>query len=41
MTGGSDYHGIIKPEVKLGLVGADQHISYELVEKLKEKVVRT
>ncbi len=41
LTGGSDYHGVIKPEVKLGLVGPDQHISYELVEKLKEKVVRT
>jgi 3',5'-nucleoside bisphosphate phosphatase len=38
MTGGSDYHGVIKPEVKLGLVGPDQHVNYELVEKLKIKV---
>ena len=38
MTGGSDYHGIIKPEVKIGLVGPGQHVGYELVEKLKEKV---
>jgi predicted metal-dependent phosphoesterase TrpH len=38
MTGGSDYHGIIKPEVKLGLVGPNQHVGYELVEKLKGKV---
>jgi predicted metal-dependent phosphoesterase TrpH len=41
MTGGSDYHGVIKPEVKLGLVGPDQHVSYELVEKLKERVGRS
>jgi 3',5'-nucleoside bisphosphate phosphatase len=38
MTGGSDYHGVIKPEVKLGLVGPDQHVGYELVEELKDKV---
>ena len=38
MTGGSDYHGVIKPEVKLGVVGPNQHVSYELVEKLKERV---
>jgi predicted metal-dependent phosphoesterase TrpH len=41
MTGGSDYHGVIKPEVKLGLVGPDQHVSYELVEKLQERVGRS
>ena len=38
MTGGSDYHGVIKPEIKIGLVGPDQHVGYELVEKLKERV---
>jgi hypothetical protein len=40
LTGGSDYHGVIKPEVKLGLVGPDQHVSYELVEKLKQRLGR-
>jgi predicted metal-dependent phosphoesterase TrpH len=37
-TGGSDYHGVIKPEVKIGLVGPNQHVGYELVEKLRERV---
>jgi predicted metal-dependent phosphoesterase TrpH len=41
MTGGSDYHGVIKPEVKIGLVGPEQHVGYELVEKLKERVGQT
>ena len=40
-TGGSDYHGVIKPEVKIGLVGPNQHVSYELVEKLKERAGRS
>jgi 3',5'-nucleoside bisphosphate phosphatase len=39
-TGGSDYHGIIKPEVKIGLVGPDQHVSYELVAGLKQRLKR-
>jgi 3',5'-nucleoside bisphosphate phosphatase len=37
MTGGSDFHGVIKPKVRIGLVGPNQHVSYELVEKLKER----
>jgi 3',5'-nucleoside bisphosphate phosphatase len=41
MTGGSDYHGVIKPEVKIGLVGPGQHVGYELVEKLQERVGQT
>ncbi len=32
VTGGSDFHGDAKPDVKLGLV----KIPYELVEKLKD-----
>jgi predicted metal-dependent phosphoesterase TrpH len=40
-TGGSDYHGVIKPEVKIGLVGPNQHVSYELVEKLQERLGRS
>jgi 3',5'-nucleoside bisphosphate phosphatase len=40
LTGGSDYHGVIKPEVKIGLVGPNQRVSYELVEKLQERVGR-
>jgi predicted metal-dependent phosphoesterase TrpH len=39
-TGGSDFHGIIKPEVKIGQVGPNQHVGYELVEKLKERLGR-
>jgi hypothetical protein len=38
MTGGSDFHGMIKPEIKIGLVGPNQQVSYELVEKLKARV---
>ena len=38
LTGGSDYHGIIKPEVQIGLVGPAKHVGYDLVEKLKERV---
>ncbi len=41
LTGGSDFHGIIKPEVKIGLVGPNQHVSYDLVEKLRERVGRS
>jgi 3',5'-nucleoside bisphosphate phosphatase len=41
LTGGSDYHGVIKPEVKIGLVGPNQHVSYALVEKLKERAERS
>jgi 3',5'-nucleoside bisphosphate phosphatase len=41
LTGGSDYHGAIKPEVKIGLVGPNQHVNYELVEKLKERAGRS
>ncbi len=40
-TGGSDYHGVIKPEVKIGLVGPNQRVSYELVEKLQERLGRS
>ncbi len=39
-TGGSDYHGVIKPEVKIGQVGPNQYVSYELAEKLKERLGR-
>lgn len=38
LTGGSDYHGIIKPEVQIGLVGPDKHVAYDVVVKLKERV---
>jgi 3',5'-nucleoside bisphosphate phosphatase len=41
LTGGSDFHGAIKPDVKLGLVGPDQYVSYDLVEKLQERVGRS
>ncbi|MCX5715245.1 MAG: PHP domain-containing protein [Candidatus Omnitrophica bacterium] len=33
VTGGSDYHGAAKPDVKMGVV----RIPYELVEKIKER----
>jgi len=35
MTGGSDYHGAIKPEIRLGQVGPGQTIGYDIVEKLR------
>ncbi|MCM8763195.1 MAG: PHP domain-containing protein [Candidatus Omnitrophica bacterium] len=35
-TGGSDYHGLVKPEISIGCV----KIPYELVEKLKEEKQR-
>ncbi len=38
ITGGSDFHGAIKPEVKIGLVGPGQHVGYDLVEKLKAQL---
>jgi hypothetical protein len=38
MTGGSDFHGAIKPDVKIGVVGPGQYVSYDLVEKLRDRV---
>ncbi len=35
MTGGSDYHGDIKPEIRLGQLGSGQTIGYEFVARLK------
>ncbi|MGQ9920546.1 MAG: PHP domain-containing protein [Desulfobacca sp.] len=35
MTGGSDYHGAIKPDIKLGQVGSGVTLGYEVVEKLR------
>lgn len=37
MTGGSDYHGAIKPEVRLGLVGPGQRVGYEVVTQLRQQ----
>lgn len=34
-TGGSDYHGVIKPEIKLGQVGGGLTLGYEVVAQLK------
>lgn len=36
-TGGSDFHGVIKPEIKLGQVGPGQTIGYEVVAELKAR----
>jgi len=35
ITGGSDFHGAIKPEIQLGQVGPGQTVGYEAVARLK------
>lgn len=35
LTGGSDYHGVIKPDIALGEVGTGERISGEILENLK------
>ncbi len=35
MTGGSDFHGDIKPDIQLGWVGAGHRVGYEVVAQLK------
>jgi len=40
MTGGSDFHGSIKPEITMGRVGPNLYLPYELVEKMKARLVR-
>jgi len=37
MTGGSDFHGKFKPNVKLGLTYGERRIPYELLEKLRSQ----
>ena len=37
ITGGSDYHGISKPEIRLGRGLGDLAVPYDLLEKLKAK----
>jgi len=41
MTGGSDYHGAIKPEVKMGTGKGDMFVPFELYARLREAVERT
>jgi predicted metal-dependent phosphoesterase TrpH len=36
MTGGTDFHGQVKPEVQMGMGRGDLRISYRLVEELKK-----
>jgi len=36
ITGGSDYHGKIKPEVRIGKVANGEGLDYEILTKLKE-----
>ncbi len=40
MTGGSDFHGAIKPEVKMGTGKGDMFVPYELYARLREAVER-
>ena len=40
MTGGSDFHGIYKPDIKLAYGRGDLRLDYELVEKLKDRLAR-
>ena len=37
MSGGSDFHGANKPDVKLGCVGGG-HVPYEILERLKDRI---
>lgn len=37
-TGGSDYHGEIKPQVQLGQVGQGRHLPYEILERLRQRL---
>ncbi len=39
-TGGSDFHGPQKPGVQLGFAGAGIQMGYEMVDALREKIVR-
>jgi hypothetical protein len=34
MTGGTDFHGSLKPDIKIGLGNGDFFAPYELYEKL-------
>ena len=36
MTGGSDFHGIPKPTIKIGIGKGNLKIPYELLQKLKD-----
>lgn len=36
VTGGSDFHGSFKPDIKIGTGRGDLHVPYECLEKLKE-----
>ena len=35
ITGGSDFHGDIKPDIRLGRVNCQQHLTYDLVTAMK------
>jgi 3',5'-nucleoside bisphosphate phosphatase len=37
-TGGSDYHGDNKPKVDIGFVGEGIELSYEIVERMKDRI---
>ncbi len=37
-TGGSDFHGANKPGVKLGFLGENVHLGYEMVDKLRARI---
>lgn len=39
-TGGSDFHGDVKPGVKLGFAGAGIQMGYEMVDALRDKIAK-
>ena len=39
-TGGSDFHGANKPDVDLGYMGDDVKLGYEMVDALREKIIK-
>jgi hypothetical protein len=41
MTGGTDYHGIDKEELDIGVGRGEMRLPYSLVEELKEVRTRT
>jgi predicted metal-dependent phosphoesterase TrpH len=40
ITGGTDFHGSLKPEIQLGIGAGDFHVPFELYERLNDRLVR-
>ncbi len=40
ITGGTDFHGSLKPEIQLGIGTGDFHVPFELYERLNDRLAR-